>query len=68
MPRYRFDETAVKEIRERIVEDNLKLADKRKEIKKNLRKYLADKYRSMPALNLSDKKGQSRYLFTKLKF
>jgi hypothetical protein len=66
--RYRFDETAVKEIRERVSEDNLKQADKRKEIRKNLRKYLAEKYRTMPRLNLGDKKGQSRFLFTKLKF
>jgi len=35
----------------------LKVADKRKEIRKNLRKYLAEKYRALPALNLSDKKG-----------
>jgi hypothetical protein len=55
--RYRFDEAALKDIRERVREDDLKHADKRKEIKKNLRKYLADKYRTLPAGNLGDKKS-----------
>ena len=59
---------AVKEIRERVNEESLKQPEKREEIKKNLRKYLAEKYRALPALSLSDKKGQSRFLFTKLRF
>ena len=46
----------------------MKQPEKREEIKKNLRKYLAEKYRALPALSLSDKKGQSRFLFTKLRF
>lgn len=44
------------------------MLNKRKEIRKNLRKYLAEKYKTLPARNLSDKKGQSRYLFSKLSF
>lgn len=57
MFRYRFDDQAVKDIRERVNEVELKQPEKREEIKKNLRKYLAEKYRSLPALSLSDKKG-----------
>lgn len=66
--RYRFDETAVKEIRERVQEDALKAAETRTTVRTNLSKYLTEKYRNLPALNLTDKKGQSRFLFTKLRF
>lgn len=66
--RYRFDETAVKEIRERVQEDGLKAQETRTTVRSNLSKYLTEKYRNLPALNLVDKKGQSRFLFTKLRF
>lgn len=66
--RYRFDEAAVKDIRERVQEDGLKSAETRTTVRTNLSKYLTERYRNLPALNLVDKKGQSRFLFTKLRF
>jgi Ribosomal L27e protein family len=50
------------------VEEQLKTQDTRDSIRLNLSKYLTEKYRQLPALNLTDKKGQSRFLFTKLRF
>ncbi|CAD8055279.1 unnamed protein product [Paramecium sonneborni] len=69
--RYRLEESTLKEVRdriERVKESELKNVEKRKELRKNLRKYLAEKYRTLPAGSLADKKAQSRFLFSKLRF
>ena len=61
----------MKEVRdriERVKEAELKNVEKRKDLRKNLRKYLAEKYRTLPAGSLADKKAQSRFLFSKLRF
>ena len=58
--RYRLEETTLKEVRdriERVKEAELKNVEKRKELRKNLRKYLAEKHRSLPAGSLADKKA-----------
>ena len=50
----------MKEVRdriERVKEAELKNLDKRKELRKNLRKLLAEKHRTLPAGTLADKKA-----------
>ena len=66
--RYRLGETETKDLRERVREEDLKNADKKQEMKKSIRKFLADKYRQIPSKNLNDKQGQARFLFKKLRF